>query len=426
MITRLSLPNYASKTISRRLFHHSAAPRAAAAAAAATPQWSGSLSYAAPESDFTALLVSANSATVEAEWSQQLSFGSSESDFQAAAPLREYSTPTAAADDLHLQVSANSATVESEWAEQIFLADAKKDVARLQANLEYEHQLDAKAVDQMLHQLQLSSPESAVGYTHVAETMTADVKQDFRSVLQQEGLPATIKEEPIAVNQAEVDRMMNQLLMLSPESALGVTHVAEVLTADEKEQLQSYFGKDLPNALPEEVTPPMDDMLLQHMLLSSPESATGYVHAAETLTEPLKAELKTLTTPLPTSLDDILADQNDKRAIVVTEATAPFRVVHINASWEGLCGYTQAEAAAQPIGDLLKGPETQFDRLQQLQAHPEQPQSALLVNYTKQGRKFHNRLQVGPLFKSGESSNVEYLVGVLQEVNEQGGMQMAS
>jgi hypothetical protein len=43
--------------------------------------------------------------------------------------------------------------------------------------------------------------------------------------------------------------------------------------------------------------------------------------------------------------------------------------------------------------------------------------TAILTNYTKDGRRFRNRIHVGPLFDGGvESQQPSYFVGVLREV----------
>jgi hypothetical protein len=48
---------------------------------------------------------------------------------------------------------------------------------------------------------------------------------------------------------------------------------------------------------------------------------------------------------IPRTLDAAL--QPSAQARVVTEARPPFRITHVNAAWEGLCGFTRAEAVGQ-------------------------------------------------------------------------------
>jgi PAS domain S-box-containing protein len=123
------------------------------------------------------------------------------------------------------------------------------------------------------------------------------------------------------------------------------------------------------------------------------------------------------TSSLPQTLQDALRPTS--RAIVVTETSKPFRVFNVNKAWEGLCGYSYLESKGRSLGSLLKGEET--DQLavtvminKLLQG---EEATAILTNYTKDGRRFRNRIHVGPLFDSGvESQQPSYFVGVLREV----------
>ena len=330
------------------------------------------------------LHVSPNSATMEAEgWAQELFLKDAQKDVQALQAAIENEEKIQYEKPVALHVSANSCTMESEWAHEILLKDAQQDVQALQAALEQHTDNSASAaeaqqLDQMLHQWTLSSPESAIGYTHVGETMNEATQQQFGQVLQQHGLDTT---GPSIAPQQE-----------SPQAKAAI------------------------------------DLMMQHMLLASPESATGYVHVTETMTQDLKhnfaAALAKPTEPpqdipLPKTFQDAIQD-NHQRAIVVTTAVPPFRVVHVNAVWEGLCGYSQQEASGKPIGKLLQGLETQAEPtrklVQQVLEQSNNTASMELINYTKTGRKFHNKLQLGALYN--ESSKVEYLIGVLQEVEK--------
>jgi len=123
--------------------------------------------------------------------------------------------------------------------------------------------------------------------------------------------------------------------------------------------------------------------------------------------------------PLPRTLQDALRPSS--RAIVVTETSKPFRVLNVNKAWEDLCGYSFLEAKGKSLGSMLKGEET--DQLavtavvnQLLQGNEV---TTVLTNYTKEGRKFRNRLHVGPLFEDVadlQTGTPSYFVGVLKEV----------
>jgi len=127
--------------------------------------------------------------------------------------------------------------------------------------------------------------------------------------------------------------------------------------------------------------------------------------------------------PLPTTLEDALRPQKS-RAIVVTEAVKPFRIVQVNTAWENLCGYTFVQSHRKTLGTLLKGPETDPVAAtaliaQLLAGEPEA--SVTLTNYTGSGRRFRNRVRVGPLYDSNNGSNNNFpthFVGVLQEVHD--------
>lgn len=126
--------------------------------------------------------------------------------------------------------------------------------------------------------------------------------------------------------------------------------------------------------------------------------------------------------PLPRTLQDALRPTK-RRAIVITEATAPFRIVQVNSAWEDLCGYTFSEAKGKTLGSLLHGPDTNPLAATSLIAQllrGEQEAGTTLINYTKDKRRFCNRIRVGPLVDEQvhPADKKRYFVGVLQEVKE--------
>ena len=123
-------------------------------------------------------------------------------------------------------------------------------------------------------------------------------------------------------------------------------------------------------------------------------------------------------TPLPTTLDEALAASNE--AIVITEITPPFNVVTVNKAWEDLCGYTKAECNGQSLS-MIQGPETDLGAIESLmeQVMTGETAGTVLTNYKKGGRKFRNRVRVGPLF--GENGDqITHLIGVLREIQDSG------
>jgi PAS domain S-box-containing protein len=123
------------------------------------------------------------------------------------------------------------------------------------------------------------------------------------------------------------------------------------------------------------------------------------------------------TMELPKTLADVVRQKS--RAIVVTETKKPFRIVDVNACWEGLCGYSFTEARGKTLGSLLQGPDTNAVAATGLIAHllnGEQEAGAVLTNYTKGGRRFFNRIRVGPIVDA--SGSVTHFVGVLEELKD--------
>jgi len=120
---------------------------------------------------------------------------------------------------------------------------------------------------------------------------------------------------------------------------------------------------------------------------------------------------------LPRTLREALRPSNE--AIVITESSKPFNVFDVNGAWEGLCGYSYAESKGKSLGSLLRGEETETCTvtalIHQLFVHGEEA-TTVLTNYTKEGRKFHNRLRVGPIYDE-DTGDVSHFVGVLKEVS---------
>lgn len=121
----------------------------------------------------------------------------------------------------------------------------------------------------------------------------------------------------------------------------------------------------------------------------------------------------TETTRLPQTFAEALMEE--KKAVVVTTAASPHKIVHVNAAWEDLCGYRRSEALDRTLS-LIQGPDTNAqlasNTVQRVLAR-QQGQDAYLINYAKDGRRFTNHLSMGPLSLDGE---MNFLVGVLEEV----------
>jgi len=99
---------------------------------------------------------------------------------------------------------------------------------------------------------------------------------------------------------------------------------------------------------------------------------------------------------VPLTLQQALQPSNEP--MVITEAHAPFRILHVNPAWCHACGYEAEEAIGQSCS-MLQGASTCRSTLGLLRHALDRKRSfaVRLVNYTKQGRVFVNTLQVAPL-----------------------------
>mmetsp|Transcript_45815 Transcript_45815/g.141281 ORF Transcript_45815/g.141281 Transcript_45815/m.141281 type:complete len:382 (-) Transcript_45815:197-1342(-) len=84
--------------------------------------------------------------------------------------------------------------------------------------------------------------------------------------------------------------------------------------------------------------------------------------------------------------------------VIVTLASPPFVIYHINELWCRLCGYTESEALGQTCR-ILQGPETCRATLASLHAAATSGRDieVRLLNYTGDGTPFQNTLFVRPL-----------------------------
>jgi PAS domain S-box-containing protein len=129
---------------------------------------------------------------------------------------------------------------------------------------------------------------------------------------------------------------------------------------------------------------------------------------------------------LPETFREVLQHETDQ-AIVVTTLQSPHVIIHVNAAWENLCGYTKNEAVHGSLS-LIQGPDWNRERAEQMEQMIQrvvetlQPQETVLVNCSKSGRPFTNHLTVGPLHLESKHSQeqLQFLVGILEEVPGEG------
>lgn len=107
-------------------------------------------------------------------------------------------------------------------------------------------------------------------------------------------------------------------------------------------------------------------------------------------------------------------------AIVVTTASAPHRIVHVNRAWEELCGYGRGEVVnGNKTLSILQGPKSNAELARSAVSRlvrTHRPVDMYQVNYAKSGREFVNHVTMGPLTLNEDSPDVEFLVAVLEQV----------
>ena len=233
-----------------------------------------------------------------------------------------------------------------------------------------------------------AAPETAFGFIHSRELVA----------------PAEDHEQDTSLN----DKIIQQLPFLAaPETAFGAIHYGEWL-----DQPTGAAGGD--------AIPSRYDVVMQQLsLLAAPETAYGAIHYGELLDETLKTQLyeqQERQDSLPHTLSEALADS---RPIVVTTPSSPFKVLEVNDAWVGLCGYSREEARNKGLGELLQGAETDTRIANEMVSRLQRDHysEAYLTNYTKNGRKFQNHIQVGIL--SADDGTAQYFVGVLNEIQSQ-------
>ena len=231
---------------------------------------------------------------------------------------------------------------------------------------------------------------------------------------------------------SECERWSGQLSFSSPEADFSAQPEAADWQWSEQLSFASpesdFQATSLPKprlALDQECAAALQTSAVMGLAISSPESALGFMHAHQLLNPQQMYKLHELREehrdelPLPRTLDAALSD-SDPRAIVVTEAQAPFRIVDVNDAWVGLCGFTKEEVRNHSLR-MIQGPETPNTAIKTMihELLRGQETSSLLTNYTKTGRKFYNRVRAGPLFNANEK--ITHFVGILEEVSEQPG-----
>ena len=138
-------------------------------------------------------------------------------------------------------------------------------------------------------------------------------------------------------------------------------------------------------------------------------------------------------TPLPSTLHDAYLEfglhefssqlkvrNMHPRAIAITEATPPFKIVEVNKQWVDLCGYSRRKAVGKTLKDLLQGPDTDLRVAKSLVASLLQGQAeseAVLTNYRSDKQRFRNHVRVGPI-KDQVTGKTTHFVGVFRKMSD--------
>jgi len=138
-------------------------------------------------------------------------------------------------------------------------------------------------------------------------------------------------------------------------------------------------------------------------------------------------------TPLPSTLHDAYLEfglhefssqlkvrNMHPRAIAITEATPPFKIVEVKKQWVDLCGYSRRKAVGKTLKDLLQGPDTDLRVAKSLVASLLQGQAeseAVLTNYRSDKQRFRNHVRVGPI-KDQVTGKTTHFVGVFRKMSD--------
>jgi PAS domain S-box-containing protein len=119
--------------------------------------------------------------------------------------------------------------------------------------------------------------------------------------------------------------------------------------------------------------------------------------------------------PRSYTITEALAPSTEAR--VLTDATDCFRIQHVNEAWTRLCGYSKDESHGKTLG-MLQGYSTDKKAVENLVLLLKEGKSvdAVLTNYNKWGRKFHNHLTVDPVVCT-QTQDITHFIGVLKEID---------
>lgn len=360
--------------------------------------WSGILTYASPESDFVGSTNDQAHHAIRkvssgATWSGSYSLAGPESDFAVQsfpAVKMSYST-----------------TPEPLWPKTLSFATPESD-----------HTAETETLEERANRVwDAAEPSQSWSSTLSFTSPESDFSSESESLEER----ANRVWENSDVDRTSTD-MAYSLSFASPESDFSSPHIQALLSDQQRQQLADCEEASASAAAvgPASELAPYDtrrELLGDQVHVAPSMEADGRSTSENDQFHFEEIFANTDAQPLPTTLKEA-KDIHDDRAIVITEATVPFKIVRVNEAWEGLCGYAQDEAKGHTLGDLLQGPETDVGAATALvdKLMHGMEAGAVLTNYAKDGRKFQNRIRVGTL--RNQHDKVTHFVGVLKEIQE--------
>jgi hypothetical protein len=139
------------------------------------------------------------------------------------------------------------------------------------------------------------------------------------------------------------------------------------------------------------------------------------------------------------TLQDAITNTN--YACIVTTITSPHTIVAVNDVWTQLCGYEQSEIHHQSISNILHGPLTNTETIQNTLKRVDEniihanridasnnnnnktditdndkTEDMYVINYKKDGTSFINHVTISKIILSDDEPNEQYLLGIVQPV----------
>jgi len=238
--------------------------------------------------------------------------------------------------------------------------------------------------------------------THQSSINFASAESDFTSPSQSEARFS----EAYAIEEEKLNGKF--VAFTSPESDFVSMHAPSFLEPISNNVSLSFASAEsdfVANHIPEEYMAVRDNSKLSFV---SPESD----FVAEKTFQAVKLDML-----IPKTLQGALSS---KKAVVITECVPPFKITHVNAAWENLCGFSKEEAVGKTPRELLNGPLTQNVHLRGFTRDiksSNMPTQVVLTNYNKRKETFENRLTIAPFSINGYNEATHYLA-VLEPLNK--------